>query len=382
MRRLALQQRLCGHHDGGEGKANDQRGDERGGAQRDGTKQEHAGADTREARQHQHVVRQARRQATDHDSAKQKADAHIGADESEQARARVERIADVDGDQRTETSDREEACRHREHDEQDCGMMKDEVHALHHVAPDRVDPIRRGPGRSGRRCAGRTADDDGADQRGRGEKAQHVDGVTRARPERRRDSAGRGGAQDAHAHECHLHQRVGRDEPVRRHGRADRDLLCGSEERRHAAERSKHEIHVPDGRRRNQQHRETGANQIARDERRLERPAIHEHAGDWTDEHDGKHVRDLHAGDLVGCAVHGERHDDNDGKQREKVAEQTDHLRVPHAPHHLDAEDLAKRHRSGRGRSRGVGCGHDPQLYDAGVLRVLRVFVIFVVAFP
>ena len=50
---------------------------------------------------------------------------------------------------------------------------------------------------------------------------------------------------------------------------------------------------------------------------------------------------DLHAGDLVRRAVHRERDDGDDGEQREQIAEQADDLRVPHAPHHVDAQHVA-----------------------------------------
>ena len=94
-------------------------------------------------------------------------------------------------------------------------------------------------------------------------------------------------------------------------------------------------IDLPDRGRRNQQQRERGANQIARDQRRLDRPAIDEHAGDRADEDDRQHVGDLQPGQLRRRAVHAERHHGDHREQREEVAEQADDLRVPDAAHHV-----------------------------------------------
>jgi hypothetical protein len=123
--------------------------------------------------------------------------------------------------------------------------------------------------------------------------------------------------------------------------RPDRDRLRRSEERRHATERGEHTVDLPERRRRNQQERKHRADQIARNQRRLDRPSIDEDTGNRADEDDRQHVGDLQPRQLRRRAVHAERHHGDDREQGEEVAEQTDDLRVEHAPHHRDAEDVA-----------------------------------------
>ena len=231
--------------------------------------------------------------------------------------------------------------------------MQDEAHPLLHVDPDLVDPVaRRSRGRVQRR---RPADHDRSDQRRRDEEADHVDDVADARRERGDDCAGRRGPDDAAAQEGELHERVRRQQAVHRHVRPDRHGLRRTEERRDAAERGEHDVDLPDGRRRNQQHRQHRADQVARDQRRLERPPIDEHAGNRADEHDRQHVGDLQPRQLRRRAVHAERHDGNHREQREEVPEQADDLREPHVAHHVDAQHVPERQRRCR-RGGRAGC--------------------------
>jgi len=180
------------------------------------------------------------------------------------------------------------------------------------------------------------------------------------RTERRDERPGGGRPDHARPHHRHLHQGVRRDQPVRRHVAADGDRLCRPEETRNTAERAQDHVDLPHRRRGEEQQHQPGADQIARHERRLQRPAIDEHARQRTEHRQRQHVGDLDTGDLARRPVHAIGDDADHGEQRQEVAEQAHHLRVPHAPHHRQPQHVAKRHRHGGNAGfSGHGGGRD-----------------------
>ena len=68
--------------------------------------------------------------------AEQHAEADHRRDDAEDLGGGVERVADVDGDERAEAADDEHAGGHGEDDEEQRGVVDDEVEALLHVEPD------------------------------------------------------------------------------------------------------------------------------------------------------------------------------------------------------------------------------------------------------
>ena len=233
---------------------------------RHGAEQQHAGADADQPPQHQPGVRRPRlaRDLPDDLRADQQPDADHAADVAEQPGARVQRVAHVDRNQRPEAADREQAGGHRDHEEQDRRMVDDE-----RTTRPSCRSRSRGCGCSTIRSAPAATPDARSSTEAisarRHQEAEHVDRVAHLRrelpttiaPADRR-------ADDAAAHERDLHQRVRGHQAGDRHVRADRHRLRRPEERRHAAERGQHDVDLPDRRRRNQQQREHGANQIAR----------------------------------------------------------------------------------------------------------------------
>jgi hypothetical protein len=149
VRRLALNQRLRRHENRAEREADGEGRRERRRDVRHGAQQQHAGADA------DHPDRTSRYPSFAFaDDLRARASRRRAADEPERARARVQRIAHVDRDQRPETADHEQAGRHREDEEQDGGVVDDELPAGHHVGPDPVDRLLDGSA-GGRSDAGR-----------------------------------------------------------------------------------------------------------------------------------------------------------------------------------------------------------------------------------
>ena len=256
-------------------------------------------------------------------------------------------LADVDRDQRTEAADREQPRRHREHDEQQRGVVHDEPHALRHVVQHGVHAAVR------RRALGPLngfppGDRHGPDEGGGREEADGIERVAQVRAKRRDERPGGRRTDDADPHHGDLHQRVRREQTLRRHVTPDRDRLRRSEKARHDAERDQDRVDLPQRRREQQQHHEPRADQIARHERGFELPSIDEHAGQRSEDREREHVRDLDAGHLRRRPVQVERHDADHREEREEVAEKADDLRVPHAAHDVELQDVAERHRDRR----------------------------------
>ena len=110
---------------------------------------------------------------------------------------------------------------------------------------------------------------------------------------------------------------------------------------------------MPDLRAGEQQKTQGGADAVARDHGRLQGPAVDEDSSEDAEDGDGKHVRDLDAGDLLGGRVELEGEDGDDGEEREEVSKDGDGLGVPEAAHHWDAHDLAHGERRGHLRVDG-----------------------------
>ena len=60
----------------------------------------------------------------------------MAATDAEELGGGVERVADVDGDEWAEAAEDEHSCGHGEDDEEQGGVVEDEVDALLHVEPD------------------------------------------------------------------------------------------------------------------------------------------------------------------------------------------------------------------------------------------------------
>ena len=211
----------------------------------------------------------------------------------------------------------------------------------------------RGTARRGRRRR-RAHDRHAADERRRRQEAEGVEGVTDVRPERGDERSRGRGADDAHAHHRELHERVGGHQAVGRDVAADRHRLRRREERGNDAEHAEDRVDLPHRRRDEEQADEPCPGQIARHERRLQRPPVHEHPRQRPEQREREHVGDLHAGDLRRRPVQPERYDRDHREERQEVAEQADDLRVPHAPHDGDLEDLLERQRRWGRRHRGA----------------------------
>ena len=151
MGRLQLQQRLRGHDDRGKREADhERRGECRGRVNSDAEK-ERAGAHPRQAPQHHRVVPRVTRERANALGADQHSHANRRAHDAEDAGARVQRFADINGDERPEAADREQTRPHRDHHELHGRMTHDEPEPFGHVAPQRADAA------IGRRVAARPA---------------------------------------------------------------------------------------------------------------------------------------------------------------------------------------------------------------------------------
>src|ERR1700733_776084 len=140
-------------------------------------------------------------------------------------------------------------------------------------------------------------------------------------------------------------------------GGADGDSLRGLEEAGDDADSGEDDVEVPDLMGGEQKETQGSADAVARDHGRLQWPAVDEDSSQNAEDGDGEHVRDLDAGNLLRSGVELEREDADDGKEREKVSEDRDDLRVPEPTHHGDAHHIA--HRKRRGGLRADGWGRD-----------------------
>ena len=183
-------------------------------------------------------------------------------------------------------------------------------------------------------------------------KLRRVDAVAEPRSEVVDEHGRERAADDAHAHHHLLHERLRGALAVQRNGCANGDSLRGAEEAGDDADRREHDVEAPHAMNEEEAKAERGAKEVRGDERELDGPAINEHTAEDAEHRDGRHVSNLHAGDLLRGGVQVERHDDDDREQREEVAEDGNNLRVPEAPEDGDAHDLTHAHGGGR-RGRG-----------------------------
>ncbi len=196
--------------------------------------------------------------------ADQHAEADHGGGDGEGFGGGVKRVAHVDGDERAEAAEDEHACCHGEDDEEESGVVNDEVDALLHVEPHFADG----------RCVGGLGcwrgwlgcgchEGDGGDQESGADEAGGVKGIAADGSEVGDHEASEGGADDAHAEHDLLHECICGAEAVQWNGGADGDSLGRAEEAGDDADGGEDRVEVPDLRGEDEQEAEAGTDGVA-----------------------------------------------------------------------------------------------------------------------
>ena len=215
--------------------------------------------------------------------AKQQANADRCAGDGEDNGRGVERVAHVDGDERTEAAHDEHAGGESDDDEEQGGVMEDEARADFHVGEDAADFGWLFGGRCGRGWSigrGSFGHDQcqRCDERARGEEAKGIDSVAGFGAEDTDDGDGDWSADDAENEHDLLHQRIGRAQAMEGDGGANRDALSGTEEAGDDADRGENRIEAVDVMDEEEQQAEARADEVAGDEGDFDGPAIDEDA--------------------------------------------------------------------------------------------------------
>ena len=185
-------------------------------------------------------------------------------------------------------------------------------------------------------------------------------------------------ADDAHDEHDLLHEGLRGADAVERDGGTHGDLLRGAEDAGDDADGRERKIESPDAVAEDQKEAKRGADEIAGDEGGLERPAIDEDTRNGTEDRDGEHVGDLHAGDLLRGGPQREGHEVHHREERNEVTEGGDDLRIPEAAQGRDGEHRLHAHgldgRWGRGEWEALGCvggnGGNGRTHRASLLRM------------
>lgn len=136
VRGLLLDEGLGRDDDAGYGEADDEIAKDGGPDLGDSGEQGEAEGDTAEAGVNEDGIADALAEGVERVDAEEHADADHGLGNAEDAGAGVERVADVDGDERAEASEDEHSGSQGEDDEEQGRVMDDEAYSLTHVGED------------------------------------------------------------------------------------------------------------------------------------------------------------------------------------------------------------------------------------------------------